>query len=64
MNVDGKLIKHTAKVKIGFGATQAMKDYKISDILQFKEECRTYFRELYFKLVEKLPFDNQIVKGA
>jgi hypothetical protein len=57
-------LKDVNDIDIGFGAKDAIKKMKIVDILQFKEECRSYLQAVYCKLVQKLSLDNKTVEGA
>ncbi|MBP1527239.1 MAG: hypothetical protein H9Q66_04895 [Spiroplasma ixodetis] len=57
-------LKSDNEIIIGFGAINAIKGMKLSRILNFKSDCRTFLKEIFIKLVSKCPIRNAIVKGA
>lgn len=59
-----EILKDANDIDIGFGASDVVRNMKIVDILEFKEECRLYLQAVYCKLVQKLTLDNETVKGA
>lgn len=62
--IDKKFVKSILQIEIGFGATEALKGFSVAECLEFREQCLVFMKGLYSKLIEKLPFNNDVVKGA
>lgn len=57
-------LKTSHHVDIGFAATLSLKKLKPLVVLQFRNECRNFIRELIMKLFEKSPLRNKFLKGV
>lgn len=57
-------LKSDDEIIIGFGASNVVRGMKLSRILSFKSDCRTFLKETFIKLVSKCPIRNAVVRGA
>lgn len=59
-----KYLLEPKHVDVGFGAKGAIKKMSLLQQVRFKEECRSYLKALFEKLLQKCPLKNCVIKGA